>query len=783
MSNKAPFLFLFTTLLLGLALFGGNESARSATPTDIVTLNPIKDATIVSGLPNNSNTGISIGNHATDGEFRSLLQFDLASIPANSTIVSATLELYMIINLQAEAGNTAVTSHRLLSSWTEATVTWNNAPSFAPTVDPSTNVVLSSWVQFDVSNLVDDWVTGGATNHGLLMQGDGTLGVYSFFSRESATFKPRLHVSYVSNTPTSTATTPPGSTATHTPMPGACPGTIVLQPDADTRILAGAPGSNFGTQNRLDVGRDMADRQYTLLHFPVESALGSNEYVHDAYLRLHVQDTDAGLQPPWPISLYTLKSGFGETAVTWNNQPGFADYVKTISVNDTAQHQINGLGALVEGWNSGDINNTGLAIAASAGDFVLKYDSREGSSPPELVITCSNQPPNDPTPTPLPTTCNNPITLYATQDAMSNQNYTDWTYGTDLGVKIGRANGLKYGYLRFPIEQLPAGYHIYSAELQMDVQRWDGDGRSFISSSLFRVTNNAWNEANLTWDNAPTAVNSTPNTLNYDIYNTHTWNVLDDVRTWYHNQAPNHGLFIRSADPVLVTYDSRESGNPARLVIECGTAVPTITPTFTPTPTATPSPTPSPTPAPVDFVAEAIEITQGLQNLQNDIELIAGKTTYVHFFGRVRQNGQFIDLNNNFMAVMEATRNGEEIGFGGVKAPLEVPDSLKAAGWNRETDGFLFKMPSSWSSEAGDIELTVRFLTINEPSGNWGNNAITMTVTFVDTPPICNVYSPVRTSSGHPHPDTMSSSVGGYNVRQRARSLLPTSAILALQTG
>jgi hypothetical protein len=107
--------------------------------------------------------------------------------------------------------------------------------------------------------------------------------------------------------------------------------------------------------------------------------------------------------------------------------------------------------------------------------------------------------------------------------------------------------------------------------------------------------------------------------------------------------------------------------------------------------------------------------------------------------------------------------------------PLEEPAMLKAAGWDRATDAFLFEIPSSWHVNGVEI---VAYLTSNLPESpsTLANNSISRTLSFVTVPPICTVYIPVRTTSGTPSCSFMGTGAGGEMI-QRAKSLLPTARL------
>ncbi len=109
----------------------------------------------------------------TGDKYRSLLQFDLSSIPKTSTIEKAELLLTLYRN-EVSSYPISVSVHRLLNKWSDPTVTWNTHPPFSPfrdgdlSIDPSMPLGLQS---IDISNLVSGWYDGSIPNNGLLLAG------------------------------------------------------------------------------------------------------------------------------------------------------------------------------------------------------------------------------------------------------------------------------------------------------------------------------------------------------------------------------------------------------------------------------------------------------------------------------------------------------------------------------------------------------------------------------------------------------------------------------------
>ena len=125
------------------------------------------------------------------GQRQALLRFDLSAIPASATIQSATVTLHVLLN-----GGAPVRAHRVLSPWSESTVTWASfASAYAPTVVatfPGTSTTSASLVP-----LVQAWVSGAAPNDGILLERDLTGSTVFASSEAQQSLRPTLDICYL----------------------------------------------------------------------------------------------------------------------------------------------------------------------------------------------------------------------------------------------------------------------------------------------------------------------------------------------------------------------------------------------------------------------------------------------------------------------------------------------------------------------------------------------------------------------------------------------------------
>ena len=130
---------------------------------------------------------------------RSVIHFDLSSIPSGATIDSATLNL-RIWNVN---DNRTDDIHRVTESWVESEVTWNSIFGDyvdTPTDSASTGTTVDTWVEWDVTSDMQAFVDD-TPNYGWLIKDhteSESAKYVKYYSREYAdeTKRPYLEVTY-----------------------------------------------------------------------------------------------------------------------------------------------------------------------------------------------------------------------------------------------------------------------------------------------------------------------------------------------------------------------------------------------------------------------------------------------------------------------------------------------------------------------------------------------------------------------------------------------------------
>jgi hypothetical protein len=137
----------------------------------------------------------------TGDDYRSLLQFSLASIPPRRRIVSARLQLRIYRNEIPAGSRIRASVRRNLGSWRESTVTWNK--------QPASNLLYRFWISsaqsrgsiinLDLTSLVRRWYNRQTPNYGIAIRGNearnSLLGFYGIESSRA----PRLIINYSRN--------------------------------------------------------------------------------------------------------------------------------------------------------------------------------------------------------------------------------------------------------------------------------------------------------------------------------------------------------------------------------------------------------------------------------------------------------------------------------------------------------------------------------------------------------------------------------------------------------
>ncbi|WP_437957916.1 DNRLRE domain-containing protein [Sorangium sp. So ce119] len=198
-------------------LAAGTEDATCVT-IQRGTAGAVEDATIWEVFPtwNDSTVLLRTGTLAEFGVRHAVLRFDLSPVPAGANVASATLRLEQIF--RDTTSSSTINIHRILSPWTESTVTWQslgNGSDFDPAIAASFQSLPGVGIRSaDLTSLTAAWLAGAVPNHGVLLEEAPVLAT-SFPSSEEPQVgrRPSLEVCYTTAT-TCTGTLDDGDACT-----------------------------------------------------------------------------------------------------------------------------------------------------------------------------------------------------------------------------------------------------------------------------------------------------------------------------------------------------------------------------------------------------------------------------------------------------------------------------------------------------------------------------------------------------------------------------------------
>ncbi len=153
------------------------------------------------------------------------VQFNLASIPATTSVSQATLKLY--VNSVTTAGSFNV--DYVNGAWTESTIDASNAPPLGTTIASNVNVAATEKNQYILINLtsaVQAWLNGSETNNGIALVANSSFNA-TFDSKENTTTShpPELDIAFAGGSGTITGVTTAGGSGL---MGGGTSGTLNL---------------------------------------------------------------------------------------------------------------------------------------------------------------------------------------------------------------------------------------------------------------------------------------------------------------------------------------------------------------------------------------------------------------------------------------------------------------------------------------------------------------------------------------------------------------------------
>ena len=133
---------------------------------------------------------------------RSFLQFDLSLLPANAIITNANLKLYQYYTLGSE--DLIIGLHQVTETWEEDTINWNNKPNYLSVPESIVSVTVgeTTWLSWDITALLQGWLDGSITNHGLMLKSteefsdNSYIACYSSDYMDDPALRPKIEIDY-----------------------------------------------------------------------------------------------------------------------------------------------------------------------------------------------------------------------------------------------------------------------------------------------------------------------------------------------------------------------------------------------------------------------------------------------------------------------------------------------------------------------------------------------------------------------------------------------------------
>jgi acid phosphatase type 7 len=382
--------------------------------------------------------------------------------------------------------------------------------------------------------------------------------------------------------PVANLATPANNTETGSTATSGAISALTFLAEADAQVNEAKPADNTGTSKFLQVDGDSGAEVESFVQFTVT---GISSSIQNARLRLF-NTTNASENGP---AVYATHTSWTESEITWDQRPertsGELDNRDSIGEDSWVEYDVteavtgNGLFSFV--------------LAADSNDAAT-FSSRQGSQPPELVITLGEGLPatTEPAPAtavpPSATATSNapaetgPVLFLAEADARVRESEPSANFGDGTTLRADGASdsGIE-SFLRFTVTGVSEP--IESASLRLYVT----DNGTQDGPAVY-LTSNSWDENSITWDNRPAPTGSVAD--NKGQLGTNNWVDYDVTSLVTGDGKFSFVLVADSSDGVV--FSSREGVQPPQLVLNAqGSDVSTAVPTSAATTVSTVVPT------------------------------------------------------------------------------------------------------------------------------------------------------------------------------------------------
>jgi type II secretory pathway pseudopilin PulG len=327
----------------GLALGNIPFDSASSCPAAPMTVNPSEDGMVDEDNSNDNYGGSTTAGTRSDNDDnrRTFFKFTLPSIPANCSLDTATLKLYVS---QHSSSQRTLRAYQVNGSWSESHIDWDNQPGTTGSAVTTTSPPAPGWISFGVTSIVQSQYAG--PNYGFMVRDsseDGS-GHWNAIVPREGTSKPELVLTWTDASP--------------------CPG-VALGASADSKVRQDSSNSNYGNDDRMKViSRSSSKNERSFVKFDLPSVpYGCT--LTGATLKLFQEDGDSGRT----IQVYRAAASWTESGITWSNQPA-----STGSPSTAASSSSNDV------WRTWDVLNLVQQMYAGSNHGFLVRDSSESSS-------------------------------------------------------------------------------------------------------------------------------------------------------------------------------------------------------------------------------------------------------------------------------------------------------------------------------------------------------------------------------------------------------------------
>lgn len=410
-----------------------------------------------------------------------LMKFDLSSIPANATIQSASLNLYLtesdtnssystynivlhrIINKNPDLSRATGYTYDGTNSWTANTSCYNNIPlaqadisSVYNTQSVNKTVGFKSW---DATFLVTYWLNNSSLNYGLLLNSDASKpgDSYRFFASKQnsdANIRPYLTITYI---PVTSDTTPPTVFLTAPSSGSTVSGTITVSATASDNV--GVAGVQFKLDGANLASEDISS-PYSVSWNTTSASNGSHTLTAtardsagnsatSASVTVTVSNVVADTTPPTISSVSASSITYNSAAITWTTNEASDSQVEyglttsygsqtTLNTSIVTSHPV-----LLSSLSASTLYHYRVKSKDAAGNLATSPDYIfTTSSTPTLSVSISANPLSGTAPL-----SGVDLTATISGNVLGNTNYTFYCNRSDTGTNITTPYDAKYDNL------------------------------------------------------------------------------------------------------------------------------------------------------------------------------------------------------------------------------------------------------------------------------------------------------------------------------------------------